>query len=220
MASRTVAVGAVIAGALCAPACLTGQVVTAGVDPRVELMSIIFRLAGSPEYNQCRVPAYNQAIDRHFARFRNHKVVQLARQLRKTDGVAYNAVMSMAVQIKDVKSLAERVPFDRRDLKLDSRWKGAKARRFLGAARRFVADTRFSEFLKSQQQLYDVTNAKLRPFVATSLDPAWFGRYFGVHRPADRQVRRSVGEGRTANPGGGSTGDGCASLRRLGNHRQ
>ncbi|MHC5003051.1 MAG: hypothetical protein ACYTJ0_07995, partial [Planctomycetota bacterium] len=36
------------------------------VDPRVELMSLIFRLAGSPEYTQGRVPSYAVDADLHF----------------------------------------------------------------------------------------------------------------------------------------------------------
>src|SRR5271157_6324980 len=84
-----------------------------GTDPRVELMSIIFRLAGNEEYTQGRVPAYITAIDSHFARFHDHEAVRLARELRETDGVSFDAVMNMAVHVTDAESLAERVPFDR-----------------------------------------------------------------------------------------------------------
>ena len=80
-----------------------------GVDPRVELMSIIFRLAGNNEYTQGRIPAYNTAIDGDFAPFRNHEAVRLARRLRDNDGVSYDAVMNMAVHVKDVESLAEHI---------------------------------------------------------------------------------------------------------------
>jgi hypothetical protein len=106
-----------------------------GVDPRVELMSILFRLAGNEEYSQCRVPAYDQAIERWFAPFREHEAVRIARELREGDGVSFDAVMSMAVHVKDSATLAERVPLDRSNLRLDQRWHGAKARRFLASAR-------------------------------------------------------------------------------------
>ena len=148
-----------------------------GVDPRVELMSIIFRLAGNNEYTQGRVPAYNAAIDRHFARFGDHEAVRLARDLHKSDGVSFDAVMNMAVHVTDFESLAERVPFDRSDL--ESRWHGVKARKFLEAARKFVVDTDFAAFVKSQQPLYDLTNTRLRAFVAKNADLPWFDRFFG-----------------------------------------
>jgi len=149
-----------------------------GVDPRVELMSIIFRLAGNNEYTQGRVPAYSAAIDRHFAGFRDHDVIRLARELRNSNGVSFDAVMSMAVHVADVASLAESVPFDRAT-DLDSRWRGVEARKFLEAARRFVKDSNFAAFLKSQQPLYDLTNARLRAFVAKNADLPWFDRFFG-----------------------------------------
>ena len=40
---------------------------TVAVDPRVELVSIIFRLAGHPEYSRCRVPPYAKDLDAQFA---------------------------------------------------------------------------------------------------------------------------------------------------------
>src|SRR5260370_8472432 len=57
------------------------QTTKVGVDLRVELMSIIFRLAGNPEYSEGRVPAYTHAIDAHFASVRNHEPLPLPREL-------------------------------------------------------------------------------------------------------------------------------------------
>ncbi len=36
------------------------------VDPRVELFSVIFRLAGNPEYNQGKVASYVTDVEKHF----------------------------------------------------------------------------------------------------------------------------------------------------------
>src|SRR5690606_17139487 len=62
------------------------RMVTVRVDPRVELMSLIFRLAGNPEYSQAKVPAYAAAADEHFAAHHEHAVVKLARELRRRHG--------------------------------------------------------------------------------------------------------------------------------------
>ena len=166
------------------PTSLGAQAHRIGVDPRVELMSILFRLAGNPEYTEGRVPGYLQAIDRHFGPHREHEAVRLARQLRQSDGVSFDAVMDMAVHVSDVESLAERVPLDSADLQLDRRWHGVKARRFLAAARRFVADSRFTEFFASQRQLYDLTNSRARKFVADYADLDWYDRFFGARSRA------------------------------------
>jgi uncharacterized protein DUF4932 len=155
-----------------------GVPVRIGVDPRVELMSVIFRLAGNPEYNQGRVPRYNAAIDSHFASVRDHPAVLLARRLREANDVSYDAVMSMAVHVQDADTLKERVPFDRPGITLDARWQGAEARPFLEAARRFVVDSRFREFTQSQQELYHLTSARLRLLVERQVDFTWFDRFF------------------------------------------
>lgn len=147
-------------------------------------MSIVFRLAGSPEYNQCRVPAYSEAIDRYFAPYRDHEAVRLARQLQQQDGVSYDAVMNMAVQLTDVQSLSERIPFDSPKSRLEARWHGVKARAFLEALRRFVGESKFADFLASQRALFDTTGARLKAFAETRADMTWFDRFFGVrNRP-------------------------------------
>jgi len=158
---------------------LRAQAYRVGVDPRVELISILFRLAGNDEYNQCRVPAYDKAIEQYFAPYRNHRAVQLARGL----DLGFDAPMSLAVHIADVDSLTERVPLDRPGIKLDKRWQPAKTREFLAAARKFVSDTNFAGFLKSQQALYDETNARLRTFVQEKADLEWYNRFFGTRSP-------------------------------------
>ena len=80
------------------------------VDPRVELLSLIFRLAGNPEYNMARVESYAGDAEKQFGRFRSHAVVTLAQELRGTQGVSYDAVMSMAVHLTDAEDLKLKLP--------------------------------------------------------------------------------------------------------------
>ena len=157
---------------------LRGQSAQFGVDKRVELMSIVFRLAGNMEYSQGRIPAYNAAIDRYFAPFRDHEAIRIARGLRESDKVGFDAVMSIAVHIKDAELLAERVPLDH-DSSLDARWHAETARRFLNAVRKFVVDSNFAGFVESQRPFYDQVDARLRSFVAENADLGWFDRFFG-----------------------------------------
>ena len=82
------------------------------IDPRVELMGVIFHLAGNPEYNRCRSKPYMNNLNEHFAAHHDHPVVKMAGKLRKTRGVSYDAVMGMAAHIKDVNSCGEIVPFE------------------------------------------------------------------------------------------------------------
>src|ERR1022692_3275915 len=85
-----------------------------GTDSRIELMSILFRLAGNKEYHQCRIPAYDKAMDSYFAPYRDHDAVRLARSL----GVGFDAPMKLAVHVRDVDTVGELGPFDRPGLHL------------------------------------------------------------------------------------------------------
>ena len=149
------------------------------VDPRVELISIIFRLAGNPEYCQGRVAGYSSDVDEHFGPFRDHPVVQLARQLRRTRGVSYDACMSMAVHMSDTIDLKEKVPFDPQPTNLDGRWRVAEAREFLQKARQFVEDTSFDEFVKEHQSLYRLTESRMKEVLDKHAHLEWFDQFFG-----------------------------------------
>ena len=76
--------------------------VKAVVDPRVELMSVIFHLAGNPEYNKCKSKRFMSNLNEHFKEYRDHPAVKMAAELRNKRSVSYDAVMSMAVHIKDI----------------------------------------------------------------------------------------------------------------------
>ena len=112
--------------------------------------------------------SYCDEIDRYFAPF-------------------FDAVMSMAVHVKDVATLAERVPFDAPDSKLDKRRRPADARRFLAALRRFEERSRFQIFLDSHAAFYQATGTRLRTLVESEADLSWFDRFFGA-RPGARFV--------------------------------
>ena len=94
---------------IASPAYAQGPVV--GTDPRVELLTVVFRLAGSDEYGQCRLPAYAAAVDAWFAGVREHAAVAEAKRLRAAQGVGYDAVMSFAVHVGPPPGLPERRSF-------------------------------------------------------------------------------------------------------------
>ena len=110
------------------------------VNPRVELISTIFRLAGNREYCQGKVDSYAKDVDKHFGDFREHPAMKLARKLRKERSVSYDSCMSMAVHITDAEKCEEKIPFDPRPETLERRWQVNDAREFLAAVRQFVKD--------------------------------------------------------------------------------
>ncbi|HVP12736.1 MAG TPA: DUF4932 domain-containing protein [Phycisphaerae bacterium] len=161
-------------------------VLRACVDPRVELMSILFRLAGNPEYNMDNSESpYADDVEAHFGKFRGHAVVRKARQMRKDHGVGFDAVMSMAILVEDATTLRERVPLEELSGNFDGRWSVDDAREFLAAARSFVKDSDFAAFIAAHQPLYAESAGRMDKILERLHIQAWFDSFFGT-RPAAR----------------------------------
>ena len=155
------------------------------VDPRVELFCIIFHLAGNPEYNQIRLPTYANDVDSHFAPVKDHAVVQLARKLRETRGVSYDAPMSLATKLDDMASLTLRVPLDPWPDGLDGRWTSGDIEQFVQLAKDFVQQSRFDQFIAAHQEFYARSCQRMRATLDRNLKLAWFDGFFGPRRGAD-----------------------------------
>ena len=158
------------------------------VDPRVELMSILFRLAGNGEYNQGKVPSYVQDVENHFGRFRDHPAVKLARTLRETRSLGFNAPMGLAVHVTDAFSLQEKIPLSPLPESMDSRWTPENAREFLALARKFVVETDFRGFLAKHEPLYQVAVQRMQETLDKQGHLEWFDRFFGPRKSADFHV--------------------------------
>jgi hypothetical protein len=156
--------------------------VTVTVDSRVELMSVIFRLAGHPEYSQGRVASYTKDVDDQFGPFRNHAAVNLARRLRSFRGIAYNAPMGLAVHVTDAPALEERIPLSPLPQALDPRWTPESAREFLVEARKFAADAHFKEFYDRHESLYQTNIGRMQQTLDQNAHLDWFDRFFGPRK--------------------------------------
>lgn len=148
-------------------------------DPRVELMSIVFMLAGNEEYNMATASPYKDDVQRYFAKYKEHEVVKLAKKYRNDSGVSYDAVMSMAVHIKDIDKLREKLSFSDHPEKLDKRWTAESGRKFLKALRKFAAESNFKKFIDDHRELYDASDRRLEELIKSSAKLEWFDSFFG-----------------------------------------
>ncbi|GMU21948.1 MAG: hypothetical protein AMXMBFR13_20360 [Phycisphaerae bacterium] len=161
------------------------QYLTARVDPRVELMSILFRLAGNPEYNMPSSQSpYSRRVEERFGSFREHPAVEQARQLRETRGIAFDAVASLAVRLEDVTELQAKVPLDSPENGLDHRWKPEEAGVFLEKARDFVREARFTDFLAENKIYYMAAAIRMNEMLARRQCREWFEKFFGARPEA------------------------------------
>lgn len=165
------------------------------VDPRVELMSIIFRLAGHNEYNQCQIPKYDKDIEAYFKPYKDHAVVKFAVELAGRRGVGFDAPMSMAVHLTDANTLSPLVSFEPHPAKLDSRWQPKEAEKFLEKARQFAKSTNFAGFFDEHKVFYDETVKTLKDTIRQNAHFEWFDEFFGARADVNLHVILGMANG-------------------------
>ncbi len=158
------------------------------VDSRVELMSIIFRLAGHPEYNQGRLEGYVEDVEDRFGPHRDHPVVALARQLRSSNGVSYDACMSMAIHLPEIDKLKNGVRLDPRPERLDQRWPVGQTEEFIKLTGDFVEESNFLSFIENYQPLYDISVERMEELLNKRGHLEWFNAFFGERPGAEFTV--------------------------------
>lgn len=150
--------------------------VTPHVDQRVELLSIIFRLAGNFEYNMSQLTSYTGDIDTYFFPYKNHPAVTMAKTLAEKNGVSFDAVMSMAIHLSDPPALAPVVPFA--DHVPEARWGKHNAIKFAQLAADFYRDTHFDKFYPAHGALYEMAESRFQK-VLGGFDADWYRTFYG-----------------------------------------
>jgi len=160
------------------PAFAHAQVVRVGVDPRAEVIGILFRLAGAPDFRTGGVQPYVREIDSAFTPFADHAVFHEINRLRKESGLSLSAVLSMPPQLTDPLTFGERAPIDAPSSTLSGSWRGAEARRVLATARDFARVARVDGFLRDHRPVFDSASARMRRLVdGAKLE--WISGFFG-----------------------------------------
>ncbi len=145
-------------------------------DERIELLSVVFRLAESPEYINNSIEVYSDSVDAYFNQYKNHEVVQLAQKLRKKNGVAYDAVMSMAIHLSIEKNS---IQFDKSLIRtnLDRRW-GKYSDDFVAKLSDFYSKSEFNQFFMSNKPLYKMAEDRFGN-ISKSIELSWFENFYG-----------------------------------------
>jgi len=156
---------------------LVAPEITVVVDHRIELLAIIFRLAGAREFSGHSLPEYAAAIDTFFAPHRGHPIVASVQRLREERGIYHDAVMSLAIHLGDFPWLEERIPFE--ESTLDSRWTATEARAFAEEVRAFAKEVDAGRFFLEQEGMYEAAVRRMTVLLDRHIDEAWFQGFFG-----------------------------------------
>jgi hypothetical protein len=160
------------------PTKASGEVfkVAAQVDTRVELLSIVARLAGYQEYKNDFVKSYADDVDRHFARYKEHPAIQYAVKVRGSHHIGYDAVMSMAVHLNPPPKLTPRVGFTEKTP--DTRWRKEGAEEFVRLLQQFYKDADCERFFQSHTDLYRTAEGRYQQLLK-KVDFDWYRRFYG-----------------------------------------
>ena len=160
--------------------------ITIEVDPRVELIAIVFRLAGNPEFNDGTLKPYAKAIERHFGDFDNHPAVKMAVRLRNTRLMSCDGPMSLAVHID--RNYRLRKTDEQWPATLDFRWEKQETEEFLEKLRQFADETKFDEFFRAQSRIYEEGMRSCREVMAPLNLSDWLVEFFGVKDCGDLKL--------------------------------
>jgi hypothetical protein len=160
--------------------------ITVEVDPQVELIGIVFRLAGSPEFNQGGIRSYVKDVEQHFGEFDGHPVVKMAARLRNTRRMSADGPMSLGVHID--RDFRPKKAFEEWPWGLDSRWERQETKEFIEKLQQFAADTKFNEFFKAHSALYEKGIRSCEAVMAEHDLQTWLDEFFGVEGSGDLRL--------------------------------
>lgn len=164
---------------------LGGAPIPVRVSETVELLSVVFRLAGADEYRTAPADApYVKAADAHFSPHTSHEVFRMVKELRAERGVGYDAVMSLAVHLKDARSLEPKIPWEEAGDSLEKRWTPDRAARFAKALRSFAEASKAAEFFDAHADYYKQAADGLAQRLTARPYREWMDSFFGVRPDA------------------------------------
>ncbi|MEP6779523.1 MAG: DUF4932 domain-containing protein [Gemmatimonadaceae bacterium] len=148
-------------------------------DQRAEVIAILFRIAGAPDFSDGNAQPYKRQVDSAFAPFKNHPVFVELNRLRKAYGIHLSDITTMAPQLTDAISFGERTPIDAPTSALAGSWHGAEARQFLALARDFAKVAGLADFLRRHKPVYDSATARAQRIIDANTHLEWFAKFFG-----------------------------------------
>ncbi len=146
------------------------------VDRRVELLSIVFRLADSHEYSSKAFPLYTEKIESHFEKHKNHELIEYIKDSIRTKGVSFGTVMSMAINItqppviKSIVSFTENIP--------EVKWGNESETKFLKLLNKFYIDTDCELFFNENEELYHAASQRFID-IYNDIDINWYKEFYG-----------------------------------------
>jgi hypothetical protein len=162
------------------------------VDERVELLSIVFRLADAKEYNSKKFKLYTDKIENHFEKYKKHELIKFVKKIREENGISFDAVMKMAIHLgpapkfKPLMKVTDSIP--------DERWGKNNSEKFIKLLKAFYQDAHCKEFFEDNVELYANVSKKFIP-VFEHIDLNWYKSFYGKEPKEKFVIVNGLGNG-------------------------
>jgi hypothetical protein len=151
--------------------------ITVDVDDRMELLTVIFRLAGAPEFAGDNFVSYAASVDARFRAYAQHPAVMFARRMREEVGIGADGVVVLAAHLSPLPLLEPPKSFA--GTAVQGRWRSADAMEFAALASHFARESNFDAFVRENRPIYELAALRMRKLVQREIQPNWFAEYFG-----------------------------------------
>ncbi len=152
------------------------------VDRRIELLTILFKLAGGNECQSRNLSPYEQDVQRYFSRHQDHPAVATSRRLAAENGISYSAPTSLAVYLDE--GLEPIRPLRPLPEGLDERWADVDTESYLAQVQAFAKDTDFDGFLARHRSYFEEVERRFQALVEKESVIPWFDGFFGPRTTA------------------------------------
>ncbi|MFT3676085.1 MAG: DUF4932 domain-containing protein [Chitinophagaceae bacterium] len=153
------------------------QALTPSVDKRIEILSIVSRLAGYEEYSSGDAEKYVAAIHAHFDTYKTDTLIGYAVAVREQLGIGFDAVMSFAVNLKQKGQKFSLQPNWQKGL--DKRWTPEAVREYVRLLNQFYKITKAETFFSQQKPYYEKVTSAFGQVLAR-FNQSWYQQYYGI----------------------------------------
>lgn len=169
-------------GIILAVLALVAMTVQAKVDVEssetVELMSILSRTAGWPQYHMDQGGQYIEDVEAWFAPFENHSFIGFYNDFMEKNTNNFAAPMDLAIALT-IEGGQIKMLYPKQSISDD--FKNADLDGFIRQLNQFYTDTRFHEFYQQHQDFYNKVLQDYRTNVMQYFNQDWYAPFYGTN---------------------------------------
>ncbi|WP_426474688.1 DUF4932 domain-containing protein [Chryseobacterium balustinum] len=166
---------------------------TPKVDEKVEIVSIVFRLAGAKEYSSDYNKKYAADINTYFDAYKNSEIVEFIKENRNKNSLGNDAVMSMALHLSfkngKFSQIKEKVNL------LDKRWEKVDKNQFVLLLNQFYKTTNFQQFFNNHSGDYKKAEDEYQATILSDFNQVWYSKFYGKKASEDYNIILGYGNG-------------------------